>query len=882
VASLGLALMSVALLLVRWAVAPPRPVTLDLGAPTLSTSHFYAPEEADGVGFRWSRTASALSLPALGTSQVISVTLNPARPPDTPPAHFRLSLGAQTLGSYEAQPGWTTYTTTVGPGLGPDLRLILDSETFYPGPGDRRKLGMAVAEVATAPREGRAGLRLPPYLWLLSAILVPLSATVLGTRRSLYYGMVAGVCAALLPTIASLLLPTAISLPAMAWLAGIAAALLLLYYALRITGAYPRPLPTGEIITPGEGEHVGSTLQPNDPNDPGENNPKSKIQNPKWQELGLVALFMSLLAILFTWPLAARIGSSMPGWPADNFAFLYKLWWFRTALIERGQWPLFDPNSYAPFGFDLGQGEPTLANTIPGVVIGTLTNDVVSYNILVLLSFVVSGLGAYLLVRELTGNRGAALLAGVAFAVCPYRMAQVAGHLQLVGTGWIALSFYFLERTLKTRSIRDSALLGLMLSLTALSAWYYAYMVGLALALYAAIRLWQTVDGRRWTGDSKPPATVYRLPSFVKPFAASALVFLLLGGVAAIPSLRLWAQGMLTHSAKAADEHSASPLDYAIPNQLHPLWGEAYMRAHAQQNIIESNLYLGAIAVAIIAAGWVVRRRAGLPSIRAASAWLTLLIVTGILSLGLTLHGLEGQVQFPFGPLPLPGRLLFDWLPFYSSMRAYARFGVLVTLAVAILLGIGWAYIMRARAKSSNLRFHPRQFTLVALLLLLIDLWTSPYSWGTSRVEPTETARFLAAQPQPGLVMQMPLTASQSGPLLFQETYYSPGKPIAYGYDTFEPQPWREARPALEAFPDDASLDVLHGWGVRYIAVSANAYGADWPGTLDFLRSLPRLRLLQTVQEARTWEVDPAVLDAQPELLQYFEPDTQAVFELVR
>ncbi|MGA7732417.1 MAG: hypothetical protein WCD37_14245, partial [Chloroflexia bacterium] len=327
VASLGLALMSVALLLVRWAVAPPRPVSLDLGDPGLSASHFYVPEEADGVGFRWSRTASALSLPALGTSQVISVTLNPARPADTPPVHFRLSLGAQTLGSYEAQPGWTTYTATVGPGLGPDLRLIMDSETFYPGPGDRRKLGMAVSEVSTAPREGRAGLRLPPYLWLLSAILLPLSATVLGTRRSLYYGMVAGVCAALLPTIASLLLPPAISLPAMSWLAGIAAAILLLYYALRITGADPRPSPTNEIITREEGDHMGSPLQPNDP---GENHPKATtyntqyaIRNTQLQELGMVALFMALLAVLFTWPLAARLGSSMPGWPADNFAFLY-------------------------------------------------------------------------------------------------------------------------------------------------------------------------------------------------------------------------------------------------------------------------------------------------------------------------------------------------------------------------------------------------------------------------------------------------------------------------------------------------------------------------------------------------------------------------------
>lgn len=860
--ALGLAAVSVALLLVRWAVAPPKTFTLDLGDPNLSTSHFYPPEKSDTIGFRWSRTTSAISIPALATSQLITITLNPARPVGSPTAHFRLSLGSQDLGSYEAQAGWTTYTTTVGPGLSPDIRLIIDSETFYPGPGDRRKLGMAIAEISTAPREGRAGLRLPPYLWLIATILIPVCGIILGTRRSLYYGVVAGVGAAILPTIASLFLPANLSLPVIAWLGGLFALATVLYHSIRYLGLKPSSI---------------------EPNPQSAALPLGKIRNPKWKEVWAVAAGMAGLAVAFTWPLVMKISTSMPGWPADNFAFLYKLWWFRNAIYERGQWPLFDPNSYAPFGFDLGQGEPTLVNTLPGALLGTITNDVVSYNLLILFSFVVSGLGAYLLVRELTGSRGAALLSAVVFAFCPYRMAQIAGHLQLAGTGWIALSFYFLERSLKTRSIKDGALLGLMVSLTALSAWYYAYMVGLGLALYAVIRV---IMERRKSKKAEVQSSEsvvteqVKLTDYVKPLIAAAVVFLLLGGFAALPSLRLWAEGDLTHSAKAADEHSASPLDYIIPNQLQPVWGEPFMRAHAEQNIIESNLYLGVVAVEIVIIGWVIRRRARIPAVRAASAWVALMLVVAILSLGLTLHGPQGQVQFSFGPLALPGQFLFDWLPFYSSMRAYARFGVLVALAISVLVGISWTYITLARSKAGKGSFNTRQLTLIALVLLIVDLWTAPYSWGSSTVEPSETARFLSTQPEPGLVMEMPLTASQSGPLLFQETYYGAGKPIAYGYDTFEPKPWKEARPALENFPDDASLDVLKNWGVRYVVVSANAYGADWPGTLEYLRSLPRLEYLQTVQESRTWDVDPAVLDVQPDFLQYFEPDTQAIFRL--
>ena len=93
------------------------------------------------------------------------------------------------------------------------------------------------------------------------------------------------------------------------------------------------------------------------------------------------------------------------------------------------------------------------------------------------------------------------------------------------------------------------------------------------------------------------------------PAVAAALTFLALSGPVAAPSLLLWERGDLTHSDKAADEHSASPLDFVIPNALHPLWGEPFMRAHSQQNVIEDLLYLGTAAIAITAAGFLLSRR---------------------------------------------------------------------------------------------------------------------------------------------------------------------------------------------------------------------------------------------------------------------------------
>jgi hypothetical protein len=447
---------------------------------------------------------------------------------------------------------------------------------------------------------------------------------------------------------------------------------------------------------------------------------------------------------------------------------------------------------------------------------------------------------------------------------------QYAGHFQLLGTGWIPLMFYFAERTLKTRQVKDGALTGLMLALTALTAWYYAYMAGLALAIYLLVRMWLLRRDLEWR-------------RLLVPAAAGAVVLLALTVPVALPQLTLWGGGELRHSAKAADSASASPLDYLIPNPQHPVWGEVPTRARQFENFLDSSLYLGMVPLGIALFGWLIARNEAsktAPGWRKSwGAWLALGLVTALLSLGLTLHDLEGQYQLELAggttEVPMPGQILYDYLPLYSSMRAYARFGVVVALAAAVLMALGWRVFLNGARFKRNAPF----LATAAMLLLLADLWTAPYVWGASRVEPTQTAEFLSAQP-PGLIMQMPLESSQSGPALWQETYY--GHPIAYGFDTFEPPEWASVRDELDRFPADESLDVLNSWGVRYIVVSANAYEQRWGEVAASLEANPRLRLLTANEERRIWDVDPAPLEARPDMRRFVLPDTLTVYELVR
>ena len=67
---------------------------------------------------------------------------------------------------------------------------------------------------------------------------------------------------------------------------------------------------------------------------------------------GILSLSL-LITLLMTYPLVAHPGSIILGPPGDNFEYLYKMWWFKDALLAKGIAPFFIPGVFAPFGYPL-------------------------------------------------------------------------------------------------------------------------------------------------------------------------------------------------------------------------------------------------------------------------------------------------------------------------------------------------------------------------------------------------------------------------------------------------------------------------------------------------------------------------------------------------
>src|SRR5205085_5953627 len=76
-------------------------------------------------------------------------------------------------------------------------------------------------------------------------------------------------------------------------------------------------------------------------------------------------------------------------------------------------------------------------------------NQPLAFNLLNFLSYVLSGFAMWLLVRHLTGNGIAGLVAGTIFAFSPWHFGQYA-HLGLGTQQWMVLALFFLVRFLES------------------------------------------------------------------------------------------------------------------------------------------------------------------------------------------------------------------------------------------------------------------------------------------------------------------------------------------------------------------------------------------------------------------------------------------------
>ena len=234
------------------------------------------------------------------------------------------------------------------------------------------------------------------------------------------------------------------------------------------------------------------------------------------------------MALVFTWPLAAGLTRDIPWDLGDPLLNAWILAWDADRLLRflggdfgalRNFW---NANIFHPEPLTLAYSEHLVAQAIQILPVYALTGNIIlSYNLVFISTFALSGLGMFLLVREITGSAKAGLVAGLIYAFAPYRVPQFS-HVQVISSQWMPFVLYGLRRYFQTRRIGPLAGAGAALIAQNLSNGYFLlffapFVLAYALFEIATRKLW--TDKRVWAALSLTAAivTAVTLP-FLLPY----------------------------------------------------------------------------------------------------------------------------------------------------------------------------------------------------------------------------------------------------------------------------------------------------------------------------------------------------------------------------
>ena len=211
------------------------------------------------------------------------------------------------------------------------------------------------------------------------------------------------------------------------------------------------------------------------------------LRSPAGERTAVLVGFLAL-AIVWTWPLALRPGTTMAAPFGDPLLNAWILGWDADRL-RHGLSGLWTAPPFYPYPDTLAYSEHLLGIAVPLAPIYWLTgNAVLLYNVALIGSFALAGIGMYLLARDLTGRRDAAVLAALAFMWCPNRAPHVT-HLQVLMNGWMPIALWALHRYFATGSRRALAGFAAAFVVQGLSNGYFLFFLAVPVAIVAIVEL---------------------------------------------------------------------------------------------------------------------------------------------------------------------------------------------------------------------------------------------------------------------------------------------------------------------------------------------------------------------------------------------------------
>ena len=569
-------------------------------------------------------------------------------------------------------------------------------------------------------------------------------------------------------------------------------------------------------------------------------------------------LFAIACSVLMTWPLAAGAGHHVlrAAYYWDAYTNTMILGNRVNAALGRGPLSLYDASYFAPLPRAIVFNENLFGLSLLFAPFYLLGHDPIwAYNLTLLLSLSLSTFFTYLLVRRLTGSGYAGLLAGVAFAFCPFVMFE-AGRIQLVATQWIPAAFLLLQRAIEERRLRDIIGFWLCIVLQIGTCLYNTMFLVPLLALAGSILLVRERPPWRfylWFGAAALAAGALAL-LMVFPYFSARQAFNLerslsfaasydgkLGFFGNVSETNRTLSGMHHPAAKGAHEEIAFPgfsaLLLASVALVLPARRELSRLGSRQAwntILIWSTLVFTSGLVSLLGrsmlsgslvfcgGAWLLaNRRVPQPFGGARGVYLAVLLLALVLFLGLEPMTWYGE--------PVHGLYYYFYrhFPGFDGIRKVSRQAVMSTFAVCILAGFGAAWLF-----SQLKHTRTRPFVFAGLLVALsFELRCFPHPleavWASDQVP--ALVHFVGSLPAQDLIAFAPQNGGRTrfrgdaGMALYNYLSLYHGHRFVNGQSSFQPPVSELARRALEHLPDDGARRSLLAIGTRHIAL----FGGD-------------------------------------------------------
>jgi len=482
----------------------------------------------------------------------------------------------------------------------------------------------------------------------------------------------------------------------------------------------------------------------------------------------LAALAAAFQASVLTWPLVLHPTTLLVGHPGnDSWNHVWGYWWVGEELA-RGELPLRTELLSWPDGGSLYFIDSV--QVLLSLPLQLLAGPVLAFNAVVWAGLALSGFGAWLLARRVTGDPVCAALAMVVYGASPHLLGQAYnGISETVCAGWLPLSLWCVLRLLDRPTWRRALALGLSGAACMLTSWYYglfAALGGLLLVVWTALRQPKGVPWGR---------------SLARLVGSAGLALLLVLPMLAVFQASLEATDALVTrdlgfvEASLLNHNITDVLAFLRPGKtaspdLFALYGEELIIV----------IYLGWAAVLLSGVAlWATRRS------RELSLWIWLGFFFFIFSLGPYLNVGGEYAEIGGRRIPMPFLLLFDAFPVFDRISHPFRFVTGVSLALAMLAAHGLRHLVRRWSV-------PARAVVVAAVGMVVLLEVSNASPAALPI-PMSDARIpqaywdMSEDPVEGAVLDLPFTVPNLERAVYVWYQRAHGRPVPWGLN--DPMP---------------------------------------------------------------------------------------------